>query len=63
MINGHYTQQFSAGSWIFREGDAGDFAFLVEEGSVGIILERESGPIQLVEHERGACEVKMHPKL
>ena len=54
MINGHYTQQFSAGSWIFREGDAGDFAFLVEEGSVGIVLERESGPIQLVEHERGA---------
>ena len=41
------TKTLNAGEWIFHEGDAGDCAYLVEQGEVLIALEREDEIIPL----------------
>ena len=53
MLRAH-QQYFPAGSWIFREGDDGDCAYLVEEGEVLILLERGDQHISLGVYGKGS---------
>ena len=48
------TQSFSEGEWIFREGDSGDCAYLVERGEVLIALERDQKIIPLGIYSEGS---------
>ena len=41
------TKTLSAGEWLFHEGDPGDCAYLVEQGEILIVLEREDEIIPL----------------
>ena len=41
------NQSFTAGTWIFHQGDLGQCAYLVEEGEVVIVLENEDTLIPL----------------
>ena len=48
------TRRFKEGDWIFREGDQGDCAYLVEQGEVLVVLERGAQMIPLLIHAEGA---------
>lgn len=46
-LNTILNQSFTAGTWIFHQGDLGQCAYLVEEGEVVIVLEDEDKLIPL----------------
>jgi EAL domain-containing protein (putative c-di-GMP-specific phosphodiesterase class I) len=46
-------RHFKQGDWIFHEGDEGECAYIVEQGSVAIVLERADGHITLATYGEG----------
>lgn len=46
-------RHFKQGDWIFHEGDEGECAYIVEHGSVAIVLERADGHITLATYGEG----------
>lgn len=45
---------FAPGQFLFREGDPGDGAYLILEGSVEVQLQSTSGPITIAQLDRNA---------
>jgi diguanylate cyclase len=48
------TKTYSAGEWIFHEGDSGECAYLIEDGEVVIVLERDDEWVPLGVYGKGA---------
>ena len=54
MTTGALGRQYHKGEVIVRQGEVGDTMFVIQEGSVEVILESEGREIPLMEHGEGA---------
>ncbi len=54
MTSGALGKIYHAGEVIIRQGDVGDTMFVIQEGRVEVILEKDGREIPLMEHGEGA---------
>jgi diguanylate cyclase len=53
MAEDKYHRELTAGQWLFREGDPGDCAFVIESGSVQVFRERQGERLPLATLKAG----------
>ena len=53
------TKRLAAGEYLFREGDQGDEAYLLDSGSIEIVIENGVGEVVLATVDRGAIVGEM----
>src|SRR5687768_15121257 len=53
MAEDKYHRELAAGQWLFREGDPGDCAFVIESGSVLVFRERQGERLPLATLKAG----------